>query len=219
MRKEIKIPLNKNFKNIFNDWSDFKSKLLKTHDNRIVTSVYYDDDNFSLANDNFSGISNRKKFRIRWYNELNEKYTYEVKKKKNNLGTKIIMKSQNKDSNFEKLFSLHNHVFYEKKNKYFLKQIDNLNLKPKIQISYSRSYYLYNGRIRVTFDQDLKYKDKNKFNLNNNIIDDQFNIIEIKFEPEKTEDALKLLEKTKFYPKRFSKYLRGLHLLGIANYI
>ena len=45
------------------------------------------------------------------------------------------------------------------------------------------------------------------------------NVIEIKFEPENKILALDLIKDSKFIPKRFSKYLRGLYLSGIANYI
>ena len=45
------------------------------------------------------------------------------------------------------------------------------------------------------------------------------NVIEIKFSPENTKLALELIKDSKFVPKRFSKYLRGLYLMGIANYI
>ena len=48
---------------------------------------------------------------------------------------------------------------------------------------------------------------------------DSMNVIEIKFEPENYYLASSLIKDSKFIPKRFSKYLRGLHLLGVANYI
>jgi hypothetical protein len=219
MRKEIKIPLDKNLKGTLNHWCDFKNKLFKTHRNRIVNSIYYDDSENNLARDNLSGISERKKFRIRWYDNDVKNFNYEIKKKKDNLGTKIILDSGNRNYNYEKLFSLHNPHFFKKENNYFLKEINNYNLKPKIQVSYLRSYYLYNGTVRVTLDQNLKYKDLNKFNLKDLEVKDSFNILEIKFDPKKTSDVSSLLKKTQFLPKRFSKYLRGLHLLNIAQYI
>ena len=45
------------------------------------------------------------------------------------------------------------------------------------------------------------------------------NVIEIKFDPDDFNLASSLVKSSKFIPKRFSKYLRGLYLLGIANYI
>ena len=44
-------------------------------------------------------------------------------------------------------------------------------------------------------------------------------VIEIKFMPENYNLALKLLNDSNFVPKRFSKYLRGLYLFGVANYL
>jgi len=52
-----------------------------------------------------------------------------------------------------------------------------------------------------------------------NNIKDLMSVIEIKFLPENYHLALKLLKDSNFVPKRFSKYLRGLYLSGIANYL
>ena len=54
----------------------------------------------------------------------------------------------------------------------------------------------------------------NKFNFYQNKVEDSMNVIEIKFSPENTKLALELIKDSKFVPKRFSKYLRGLYLMG-----
>ena len=46
----------------------------------------------------------------------------------------------------------------------------------------------------------------------------QKNVIEIKFDPKNYFTASELIKKSKFIPKRFSKYLRGLYLSGNAIY-
>ena len=45
------------------------------------------------------------------------------------------------------------------------------------------------------------------------------NVIELKFNPNDNLLALELIKNSNFVPKRFSKYLRGLYLLGVANYL
>jgi len=82
MRSEIKIPLNEKFNSYFNQWKDYENKVLKVYDDRLINSIYYDDENYCTAQDNLAGISNRKKYRIRWYNNSKDFYNYEIKIKK-----------------------------------------------------------------------------------------------------------------------------------------
>ena len=67
MRSEIKIPLNEKFNSYFNQWKDYENKVLKVYDDRLINSIYYDDENYCTAQDNLAGITNRRKYRIRWY--------------------------------------------------------------------------------------------------------------------------------------------------------
>ena len=102
MRREIKIPLNCDLEDYFNNWLNYKNKIKKHHHNRIIHSIYYDDENFKSAKDNLDGISDRRKYRIRWYN-FDKNFKYEIKLKKNNLGKKINLNSENNFQNLNKL--------------------------------------------------------------------------------------------------------------------
>ncbi len=219
MRNEIKIPINEEFSLIFDCWKDFKNKISRPYKDRIVNSIYYDDEEFETAQDNLSGISDRRKYRLRWYGNEFKNYIYEIKVKKNNLGKKISLKSEDNLAKTENMFSFTNKFLHKKENRFFLNYIDNLNLKPKLKVSYIRSYYLYEGKIRITYDQKINYSLANTNSSGINLTRDSMNVVEIKFEPENINFAFKLIKESKFIPKRFSKYLRGLHLLGIANYI
>ena len=75
MRNEIKIPVNKDFNLYFDHWKDFQNKISRTYKDRLINSIYYDDENFTTAQNNLSGISNRRKYRIRWYYHKYEKNT------------------------------------------------------------------------------------------------------------------------------------------------
>ena len=59
MRHEIKIPFKDDFNSYFSDWKILNIKF-KSYEDRYNNSVYYVDDKLSLAQDNLSGISNRK---------------------------------------------------------------------------------------------------------------------------------------------------------------
>ncbi len=218
MRNEIKIPVNKDYNLYFDHWKDFQNKVSRPYKDRLINSIYYDDENFTTAQNNLSGISNRRKYRIRWYDNKFKDFFYEIKIKKNNLGKKISLKVNQNETNFDNLYSFNNNFLNQKENKFFLEYLDSFDLKPQLKVSYLRSYFLYEGKVRVTFDKDINYSLPNRFNKLSNI-KDLMSVVEIKFLPENYNYALKLLKDSNFVPKRFSKYLRGLYLSGIANYL
>ena len=219
MRNEIKVPINKNFELYFDNWINFKSKIQKQYEDRLINSIYYDNENFSTARDNLAGISNRCKYRIRWYNDKDKNFNYEIKIKKNNLGRKLLLKSDQSLQDVNLLFSNKNDFLKKKENEFFFNYLYFENLVPKMNVRYLRSYYVYQKKIRITYDRKISYKLIKKQSLKKNIMKDFMNVIEIKFEPEDKNLALSLIRNSNFNPKRFSKYLRGLHLFGISNYL
>ena len=218
MRKEIKIPINNNFDNYFSYWREFKNNIKRQHEDRFISSVYYDNDDYSTARNNLAGISKRKKYRIRWYNS-DDNFFYEIKYKKNNLGSKILLKSDEYHKNLKNLYSSRNTFLNKSENKFFLKKIISYNLKPKLKVTYLRSYFIYSKNVRITYDRNITYTVLDNLNIKNNNINDFMNVIEIKFKQKDLNTASSLIQKSKFVPKRFSKYLRGLYLSGISNYI
>ena len=79
MRYEIKVPLDHYYDLNFRTWKDNLKLVKKTFNDRVIHTVYFDTDNLSSARDNLSGTSNRRKFRLRWYND-EDKYKYEIKR-------------------------------------------------------------------------------------------------------------------------------------------
>ncbi len=58
------------------------SMLKEVFPKRIVNSIYLDTDMFKDVWDNINGFGNRKKIRVRWYNQINNsKVQIEEKKK------------------------------------------------------------------------------------------------------------------------------------------
>ena len=218
MRYEIKVPLDHHYDLNFRTWKDNLKLVKKAFNDRVINTVYFDTDNLSLARDNLSGISNRRKYRLRWYND-EIKYNYEIKTKKNNLGEKIILPSEKKIIKFNDCFTYKDSQLNSKKNKFFLEFVNDLSLKPILKISYLRSYFLFNKKIRITYDRKIKYQKINTFEINKEIISDPMNVIEIKFDPSNIDLASKIIHESNFIPKRFSKYLRGLYLKDVVNYV
>ena len=54
MRYEIKIPIKEDDLILFYNWRDNIRGLKKTHKDRLVNSIYYDEKNLTFANDNFT---------------------------------------------------------------------------------------------------------------------------------------------------------------------
>ena len=69
--------------------NDLVEKLLlinnfsKIYPDRNISSIYLDTLNFDFVKNNINGINERKKIRIRWYNDNLEKVYFEEKNKRN----------------------------------------------------------------------------------------------------------------------------------------
>lgn len=215
MRYEIKIPI------LFLDTNNIKDKFLKIknlkkhYQDRFISSIYYDTNDLQFANYNIEGISNRYKFRVRWYND-EKNFNYEIKRKFNKLSEKTVYTSGLKiGDNFKDLFSKKNLELNKKINNNEKFIINNFNLSPKLKVEYLREYYIYNRSVRLTLDHTPTYK-----NLFNTIkkIKDSFTVLEIKFEEKDYDIASNLIKLFKISPKRYSKYVKGLSMTNRLNY-
>ena len=145
---------NGNYLDILN--KALKSKFLfhLHYPKRFVNSLYFDDHRHTCIRENLSGISNRVKFRIRWYGKnsfiLNNP-KLEVKTKKNFLNYKTIYPLKNLDN---KNLKNTNHI------KLICRGVNSI-LKKKLLIAtvsthYERLYLISNNKkIRATIDYNL----------------------------------------------------------------
>ena len=211
-RFEFKYKLN-SFESLnIDDYLKSNSKIFKIYPSRNIHSIYYDTYDLKFISENLSGISERKKFRIRWYNNDQEQLIAEVKIRKNKLVTKIKKNFEvKKNLNSIKNLSLieYNQNVKEIILKYFSKEV----LQPKVKISYLRDYFYYKGLI-ITLDKNLEFLDlktKQIFNFKNNII-------EIKFSENKLNLFNKLESNFPFRITRNSKYVLAMSSLGYSSY-
>jgi hypothetical protein len=171
--------------------------------------------------DNLAGVSQRNKFRLRWYGD--QEYSvpiFEVKTKNGRLGRKTTypinsIKDNLKELNVDNVTSKcakdllkHNIVFDE-------------HLVPTLQVNYEREYYETHDGIRITIDQNIQFSDTQLHSsLNeNNSFPYPFQVMEVKFTPNMKEIVSELIRPLHITPKRHSKYLIGLAMLGYAVYI
>ena len=149
---------------------------------RNINSLYFDDLNYSSINENLDGISEKKKYRIRWYgpkNKLNNPI-FEIKIKK-------IFESHKKLYDLKKL----NNLFILKfENLEFIKEFVNNQYKfskiiyPVLTTHYDREYFISNnGLIRATLDYNLQsthLKENNDLNIGRNYLSNT--ILEMKYD-------------------------------------
>ena len=68
-RYEIKFSLDDANYSRAMQWLFVNTHATKRFDNRYVNSLYFDNPGYSAIRDNITGLSERSKYRLRWYNE------------------------------------------------------------------------------------------------------------------------------------------------------
>jgi hypothetical protein len=122
-----------------------------------ISSLYFDDYYDTDLNDTISGNPNRKKMRIRIYDDNFETIKLEVKYKSY---SRVDKKSCNITK--DEMFSLINGNPIKWGNKdsprnLFNEKILSSMLRPKVIVTYERSAYLYKfGNTRITFDKNVR---------------------------------------------------------------
>ena len=79
---------------------------IKQFQNRSITSIYLDTNNYNLAKDNINGVSKRKKIRFRWYNNNLNEIFFEEKNKKNFYVWKRIEKIKLLNEKIDEIYKL-----------------------------------------------------------------------------------------------------------------
>jgi SPX domain protein involved in polyphosphate accumulation len=191
------------------------------YDKRVVNSIYFDDIESSAVKDNLSGISDRKKLRLRWYGrQINSEARFEVKTRKGRVGSKSnypikLPINDPKNISFGDItssciqgLSTQNVIFSD-------------HIFPMLHVSYTREYFETHQGIRITIDQDINFSDARSHNTlsENTFVSYPRKVLEIKFPPEMKDEVANLIRPLHKIPKRHSKYLIGLAMLGYAVYI
>jgi len=169
---------------------------------RCVNSVYYDDINYSAYNDNLLGISDRVKYRVRWYGdslELITKPILEKKIKKNLLGIKELVAIDDFDlsDGAPELSLVHGGPLGQ--------------LFPHVVIRYQRTYLeSADGLLRATIDSKLQYINLINGGITNQIQNDNAIILEIKYNNGYDKIADDALQFIPYRVTKNSKYVTGM---------
>ena len=188
----------------------------KIYFERIVNSIYIDNENFKNVWDNINGFSQRSKYRIRWYNDLkNSKVFLEEKNKLNQTTFKNKIEIGPFKNEKDLMIFLNSNEFQKK---YLFKY--KYNLKNVLKVSYKRSYFIDpKKKIRVTLDQNITV---NKKYINNNFgISLDKNIIELKYDVTDSNYCNQLILNSRLdnRNKKYSKYVQSFVEMNDSGFI
>tara|TARA_Y100000590_G_scaffold154621_1_gene177717 strand:- start:2681 stop:3316 length:636 start_codon:yes stop_codon:yes gene_type:complete len=163
---------------------------------RVVSSIYFDNDTYSMFHDSMEGCVPRKKIRLRTYNTN--------KLLNNNLNLEIKISSV--EGRFKKVKKLNNLELNKIIKKGFYDSQYGI-CKPKLKVTYLRNYYFVKN-LRLTVDKKIKYSNyENYINRSFFITDPQISV-EVKTN---NINAIEYInQKFPFQKIRFSKYARGI---------
>ena len=221
-RYEIKFILNTSQLLQAKKWLSFQTSAKEVFKSRTVNSIYFDDNDFNSVKDNLMGISKRSKYRLRCYGDIGEFDTeninFEIKSRVNRAGHKTR----------KKISLTHNLdcIRYSELQVILKKQLEqevsfDKALSPSLRVSYKRQYFEGSQGVRVTLDNNIRYY---RTSLHSEIfaskpIQYPMTIMEIKFHPEQVNIVSSSFRNFHLVPKRHSKYLVGISMLGNAVYI
>ena len=178
--------------------------MLSTISELSFNSIYLDTINYDFAKDNINGVSERKKIRLRWYDDNLNKIFIEQKNKKNFKVWKNI--EEIKPTNIKKNLIKNLEDYF--KNNNFSKLV-NFNYNFVLKTNYKRSYWISDDKnIRATIDTDINASSCKDMK---SIINLSETILEFKFSP-KYEKYFRSFFNNKSYQLRsqkYSKYIRS----------
>jgi len=225
-RYEIKFSLEELGYAKAKQWLYINTSAKKKFDNRYVNSLYFDNPRYSSIKDNIAGISDREKYRLRWYDPLGPKKSlippcFEKKIRKGRLGRKESTPLNQLNSKFKvqtiKQIGIHLRAELNKNQIFF----DDF-YSPIIAVKYLREYFEDNKGLRITFDSEIEfiYVD----GMTSKIADcpklfNQKYVMELKFDIGLKEHASKVLKNLNMSPTRHSKYLMGLSKFSSVLYV
>ena len=181
----------------------------KIFPDRQVNNIYFDTTDFVTFKENVMGISERKKYRIRWYGtdvSKIENPTFEIKIKNNQLGDKI--------SKAFPAFDLSKLNFSKKEIQSFSQAL--LPLYPTLLNSYQRSYYgTSDGKFRITIDWKMRYFSLlNRSQFRSYRIEDHGVVMELKYDESLDGKTDRITQHFPYRMTKSSKYVTGLELVS-----
>ena len=123
-----------------------------------VRSLYFDNYRDKALREKIDGVSEREKFRIRYYNEDTKTIHLEKKSKSGGLCNKRSAEISREQ--VEALLKGNMEILYESGRELLMElyaKMKNEQLRPRVIVDYLREPYVYApGNVRITFDRDIR---------------------------------------------------------------
>lgn len=182
---------------------------------RYINNIYFDTQNLTYYYNNSFGKSQRTKYRIRWYGNLEDEVKnpiLEIKIKNALVGTKESYKLENFNLNSGNLLN----AVLESLKKSDLPENVTEQMKalvPSLGNRYKRKYFMdFSKKFRITVDTEIEY-----YNVSNNAIffNDKFiernsTVVELKYNQENNMGASAISSQFPFRMTKNSKYVNGI---------
>ncbi|SFB88857.1 polyphosphate polymerase domain-containing protein [Pseudoalteromonas denitrificans] len=218
-RFEVKIPIPLSRLNHVLNWLKLHPLLFrKKHPDRSVNSLYLDSANLDVYEENLSGICNRKKIRIRWYDELfdSKDSKLEFKYREAGKGYKVTYPVNLDIRNSDKAW--YHHLLSCQK--VLSIQANNLwgnNQYPVLICRYQREYFeSLCGSMRATFDRNIEVYDQRYQGIPNLVTGrslGEYVLLELKTDESFEKELAALVAACPLRPSRHSKYVNGIRAL------
>lgn len=187
-----------------------------------VLNLYFDNDNYDLITQSIDWDGFKEKLRARSYGGYDRVFLEiktKIRVKDNNIGYKRRIMITHDDfkelvAGKRTLAELSQRSVETENDLQIAKEVDYLiehfNLQPKILVIYNRESYKNDDGLRITFDENLKYRDKNLSFLKGKhdkiyFKDDHNIIMEVKAHGVMPLWLVKKMSELKIYPQQFSK--------------
>ena len=223
-RYEVKFHLNEKKYSFVQNWLYVKTPFVRSFPNRTVNSLYFDDVNYSSVKDNLSGVAQRSKYRLRWYDSVltnPDHVIFEEKMRNGRVGKKkhIRLPDVGRDLSHANIHHTTQAINRSISNSKYQFTFD--YLFPTLLLSYDREYFADNNSIRITVDKNLQFGAPiaEKTISQHQKIRATSGVLEVKFNASSKDWAHSYISQLNLTPVRNSKYLAGLALLKIANYL
>lgn len=206
-RYETKIPLEKGQYIELQAWllgALYKPR--ETYPRRTIHSVYCDDVNLTNYFENVSGISDREKVRLRWYDDDLKSIALERKLKTNKLNRKDVVYLQNPSEQCPETFPAILKLFAQNDIEH---EFDMDRLKPIVETCYERDYFELAPGVRLTIDTNITTRRLNPAPSEYQRRSPVFAVMEIKYPPTLAPIAKDSIKGIPFRIFRHSKYVVG----------
>lgn len=179
----------------------------KAYPDRRVNNIYLDTPDFETYRANVAGVSERKKYRVRWYGEElapMKHPTFEIKYKQNQVGFKFS----------KQLLDFNNLSFHSILPTIQRMSPNQASIVPILVNTYERSYFMTaDQKFRITVDWDMQFGHFQTHLRHLPYKDENGIVLELKYDTIFEKEADRITQHIPFRLTKNSKYVNGVSMV------